>query len=112
MSALDDLKKLSAAEDFFAALAVPYDPATLAVARLHIMRRMGQYLAEGDLGGLDDATLRLRCQEHLRRAYEDFVKSSPLDQRVFKVLKEAVAPARKGFVALSALQAGGSGTAE
>ena len=45
MSALSDLEKPHAAEDFFSYLKVGYDPALVQVARLHIMRRMGKYLA-------------------------------------------------------------------
>ena len=42
---MDRMRGLSAAEEFFAMLQVPYDPAVLQVARLHILRRMGQYLS-------------------------------------------------------------------
>ena len=45
--------------------------------------------------------LKIACRNTLVRAYNDFVTSSPLQERVFKVLKDAVAPANVGFVALS-----------
>ena len=41
------LKGLSSAEDFFATLGVAYDERVLRVARLHILKRMGEYLAGG-----------------------------------------------------------------
>jgi nitrogenase-stabilizing/protective protein len=44
-SLLDRMRSLSAAEEFFDLLRVSYDPTVLRVARLHIMRRMGQYLS-------------------------------------------------------------------
>jgi nitrogenase-stabilizing/protective protein len=42
----------------------------------------------------------------LERAYAHFVASSPIDQRVSKVLKDAVAPAKKpvNFVRLGTLK--------
>jgi len=101
---LEQLRHLSSAEEFFEVLDVAYDPAVLNVARLHILRRMGQSLADGALDGLAEAAARERCRAHLARAYTNFVASRPIDQRVFKVLQDAVAPRRKGgFVPLSAL---------
>ena len=50
MSALEQLRKLSSAEDFFDALGVSYDPTVLRVARLHILRRMGEYLYHSGAG--------------------------------------------------------------
>jgi nitrogenase-stabilizing/protective protein len=100
---LDRLRGLSAAEEFFDVLKVPYDPEVLRVARLHILKRMGQYLAEQPLSALgdDDTAAEAACRDTLARAYSDFVASSPLQERVFKVLKDAVAPANVGFVSLS-----------
>ena len=88
------LKAASSAEDIFALLGVAYDAKVLNVARLHILKRMGVYLDGEDLDGLPDSVVAARCRSVLERAYEDFVVSSPLQQRVFKVLKNAVAPAK------------------
>ncbi len=89
---LDKLKQMSAAEEFFALLGVDYDAKVLNVARLHILRRMGQYLVSEDFAGVGDDEVATRCKSVLERAYADFVASSPIEQRVFKVLKDAVAP--------------------
>ena len=52
MTVLEQLAKLSSAEDYFRFLGVPYDPAVLNVARLHILRRMGDNLRKaGDGAG-------------------------------------------------------------
>jgi nitrogenase-stabilizing/protective protein len=89
---LEQLKKASCAEDFFALLGVDYEPKVVNVARLHILRRMGQYLFSEDLCELDDGTVTQRCKEFLERAYQDFLKSTPIDERLFKVHKDAVKP--------------------
>jgi len=100
---------LSDAEQFFVYLGVPFDPKVLNVARLHILRRMGERLA-GDRSGdaADDESARSSYRAHLQAAYDDFVARSPLQERVFKVLKDAVKerPKEKGapFVPLSALE--------
>lgn len=110
MSMLDELGCLSTAEDFFTFLDVPFEPTVVQVARLHILRRMGQYLKgsqlDGVFEGLSEAEVRALCREHLEQAYQDFVKSSPIQERLFKVHKEAVEqkpePA-KPFVPLTSL---------
>ncbi|AMA60221.1 nitrogenase stabilizing/protective protein NifW [Bradyrhizobium sp. CCGE-LA001] len=103
---LDRLNKASSAEDFFALLGVTYDPGIVNVARLHILRRMGQYLGKEQFAGATEAEITARCKAMLERAYADFVASSPIDQRVFKVLQDAVAEPKKPatFVPLSELK--------
>lgn len=113
MSALDDLGRLSSAEDFFTYLGVDFDPAVVRVSRLHIMRRMGQYLKglelDGAFEGKGDDDIKALCAEHLAQAYQDFVESSPIQERLFKVHKDAVAPKAEepkpnnAFVPLSSL---------
>ncbi|WP_431202479.1 nitrogenase stabilizing/protective protein NifW [Bradyrhizobium betae] len=92
---LAKLNGASSAEEFFALLGVDYDAKIVNVARLHILRRMGQYLAGEDFTGAADDVVVKRCTAVLERAYADFVASTPIDQRVFKVLKDAVAPQAK-----------------
>jgi nitrogenase-stabilizing/protective protein len=106
MSILDQLSKLSSAEEFFETLGIDYDPAVVRVARLHILRRMGEYLRQNDLENATEEEAREACRRHLAKAYEDFIVSSPIEQRVFKVLKDAVKPVeepKKPFVPLSLL---------
>ena len=106
MSVLDELRRLSSAEEFFAFLNAPYNPAALNPARLHILRRMGEYLRKEPLDGRSDDETRATCRAYLEQAYSDFTASSPLEQRVFKVLKDAAKPVRRNkpeFVALITL---------
>ncbi len=107
MTILDQLRTLSSAEEFFGLLGVPYDPAVLNVARLHILRRMGEYLRKNLLAGADEETARELCRAHLERAYIDFVESTPLEQRVFKVLKDAVTPPSAPLVQITAAASDG-----
>jgi nitrogenase-stabilizing/protective protein len=102
---LEQLNNASSAEDFVALLGVDYDPKHVNVVRLHILRRMGQYLVSEDFTGLPNEVVAQRCKAVLEQAYADFLASSPLDQRVFKVLKDAVAPPKPPvFVSLTPLK--------
>jgi nitrogenase-stabilizing/protective protein len=89
MRTIDRLKSLSAAEEFFGFLGVPYDPSLLNVMRLHILKRMAERLRAADLSELSDTDAFDLARLHLQRAYADFEASSPLKERVFKVLREA-----------------------
>jgi nitrogenase-stabilizing/protective protein len=102
---LGQLSAASAAEDFFTLLGVPYDAKIVNVARRHTLRRMRQYIARENFDGVPESVIAALCKAILERAYEDFVTSSPLDHRVFKVLKDAVAPAKPAnFVPLDRLK--------
>jgi len=87
---LKKLQTLSSADEFFKELDVPYDELKLNVVRMHIMKRMGQYLMGEDFEGATEEEVRARCRSTLEKAYEDFQNSDPMKERVFKVLKEAV----------------------
>lgn len=100
------LSKTSSAEEIFALLGVDYDPRIVNVARLHILKRMGQHLAKEQFAGTAEGEVFARCKAMLEQAYADFMASSPIDQRVFKVLKDAVAEPKRpaAFVPLSTLK--------
>ena len=89
---LSSVRAAASAEEIFALLGVGYDPKVLNVARLHILKRMSAHLAEVDLDGLPSDEVEVRLKEALARAYHDLASSSPLEQRVFKVLQDAIAP--------------------
>jgi nitrogenase-stabilizing/protective protein len=91
MTVLEQMSRLSSAEDFFHFLDVSFDPAVLDVARLHILRRMGDNLRKAGAEP-DEARARAYFRAHLERAYEDFVCSSPIKERVFKVHQDAIRP--------------------
>jgi nitrogenase-stabilizing/protective protein len=89
---IEELKKTSSAEDFFTLLKVEYEPQILNVARLHILRRMGEYLFKEDFSSFSDEEAIEKCKIFLEQAYIDFTKSSPIAERLFKVHKDAVKP--------------------
>src|SRR5664280_3249278 len=84
MTVLEQLSRLSSAEEFFQFLNVPYEPEVLNIARLHILKRMGDSV-RGSSPELDDDALSENFRAHLQQAYQDFVCSTPLNERVFKV---------------------------
>jgi nitrogenase-stabilizing/protective protein len=83
------LKALSSAEDFFTFFAVPSDESVVHVNRLHILKRFYQYLnkAEG-LQAADEVELYRRYRALLAQAYQDFVHSTPAQEKVFKVFQD------------------------
>ncbi|BAL26383.1 nitrogenase stabilizing/protective protein NifW [Azoarcus sp. KH32C] len=91
MSTLTErLSNLSAAEEFLDFFAVPYQQAIVNVNRLHILKRFYQYLRqEKTLAASDETELYKRYQGLLARAYDDFVRSTPAEEKVFKVFQEA-----------------------
>jgi nitrogenase-stabilizing/protective protein len=93
-------RNASSAEDFLALLEVPYDPRVVAVNRLHILKRFHDYMARERVGQGEDAKPAL--QVLLQRAYQDFVTSNAVTEKVFKVFQ--CQPGRPAFVGLETLR--------
>jgi nitrogenase-stabilizing/protective protein len=92
----------SSAEEIFALLDLPAEPAVLNIARLQILRLMQDHVAAvPDRASEDEARAALRSA--LGKAYTDFLAFSPLKERVFAALREVVGPKRTDFVPLEAL---------
>ena len=85
----EDLSALSTAEEFLDFFGVPFDPQRVAVNRLHILQRFHDYLAAHHADALPEADALVLYRRLLRQAYQDFVESDPLRERVFRVLRDA-----------------------
>jgi nitrogenase-stabilizing/protective protein len=105
MTVLEQMSKLSSAEEIFRYLDVVYDPSVLNVARLHILKRMGEYIRSAS-DELDETKARAYFRAHLVRAYLDFVRSTPIKERVFKVHEDAIRSNRPTLVRLAVLENG------
>jgi len=80
-----DMDELESAEDFLDYFAIDYDQKVLHVNRLHILQRYHNYINEiGELPE-DEAKLRVLYHDLLTAAYNDFVSSDALTEKVFKV---------------------------
>jgi len=87
---LAQMTRFSAAEEFFGFLGVDYDPAIVNVNRLHILKRFQQYLrAVPVLPEMCDDEARAFCRQLLAQAYQDFVRSNAVTEKVFKVFQQA-----------------------
>jgi len=100
----DDLDDLETAEDFLRFFQVGYDQRVVNVNRLHILQRFHDYLsADTGMEGLDDEGTAARYRVHLERAYQDFVLSSAIAEKTFKVHKDESRKMADRFVSLDSL---------
>lgn len=95
---LDTLTRLSAAEQFFETLGVPFEQSVVNVSRLHILKRFREVLNSADLDGLGEEEVTAVCRAALIEAYEDFAEGRGV--KSFKVFKDA----RPNFVALNEIR--------
>ena len=85
---VEALADLNSAEDFLEYLDVPYDPAVVQVNRLHILQRFHDYLARHATElPADEQALRDLYRWWLTRAYQDFLASDALTEKVFAVFQ-------------------------
>lgn len=87
-----ELQELETAEDFLEHFGIPYDMSVINRSRLHILQRLHDYLSKAEEDPTDDAARDALIRDNLARAYDDFIRSDPLTERVFKVLRDADKP--------------------
>ncbi len=86
MSLENDLETLESAEEFLDYFELEYDAGIVQVNRLHILQRFHDYLSKGEKAfPEDDEAKREAYKQLLARAYQDFVESDALTEKVFKV---------------------------
>jgi nitrogenase-stabilizing/protective protein len=87
---LTEFNRLVDTEEYFDFFQLPYDPKVVSVNRLHILQRFSQAINEID-ARLADASPEDRLSEYrlaLQQAYEVFLSSTPLEQKLFKVFNQ------------------------
>jgi len=88
--ALDDLVS---AEDFLDYFEIPYEPSVVHVNRLHILQRFHDYLARQAPNLPPEEELQRGIYRlWLERAYQDFVTSDSLTEKVFAVFQNVSKP--------------------
>lgn len=100
----ETLEELVSAEDFLTYFGVPFDPAVVHVSRLHILQRYHDYLSAAGAPAGDEASRFAGYQALLAKAYGDFVRSTPQDEKVFKVFH--MHEPQTGFVSVADLLGG------
>ncbi len=97
------LEELVSAEEFLEYFEVPYEPSVVHVNRLHILQRFHNYIAQAEemMPEAEEAQRKIYT-ELLQRAYQDFVESDALTEKVFKVFhmhepQQAFVPLDKVF---------------
>ena len=82
-----DYEELIGAEDFLTFFGIDYDPAVVQVNRLHILQRYHDYLARHAEMPVESTARRAVHADCLGRAYQDFVSSDALTEKVFRVFR-------------------------
>lgn len=106
---LDHIDRLSSAEEIFTYLLLPFEQQVVNVARLHIMKRFGAYLRDADVAGKDEEAVFLEARKALKQAYADFIESTPLKEKVFKVFRDEEEKLKAKFVGIDALKLAADG---
>lgn len=98
------LADLQDTEDFFHFYQVPYDKKVIAVARLHILKKFNQFLVQEDLlwGDPRDPATWEKQRLQLIKAYEVFVHSTPIQEKVFPVFHQNT----EAFIPISKIKRG------
>ena len=78
------LEELVSAEDFLEYFGIEYERSVVQVNRLHILQRFHNYLGKASLPAGEDERRAVHAKL-LQQAYQDFVKSDALTEKVFKV---------------------------
>lgn len=83
---LAQFHQLKDAEDYFEFFDLPYDPQTVNVQRLHILRKFSQLVQAIDKTQEEDQILA-SYRQALQTAYTLFLSSSGVEQKLFKVFQ-------------------------
>lgn len=84
---LAQFNQLKDAEDYFQFFGLAYDPKVVNVNRLHILRKFSQLVQDEDKSQPEEQRL-LAYRQALQTAYDLFLTSSSVEQKLFKVFQD------------------------
>jgi nitrogenase-stabilizing/protective protein len=87
---LAEFNQLHDAEQYFEFFELPYDPQVVNVNRLHILQKFSNFIREraAELKELDEAETLNQYRLALQQAYDLFLASNSLQQKLFKVFND------------------------
>ena len=82
--------QLSDAEEYFEFFQLPYDQKVINVNRLHILNKFSEFIQQIDENNpeLSNSEKLSIYHDALEQAYQIFLDSTPLEQKLFKVFKQ------------------------
>lgn len=87
---LAEFNQLTDAEQYFEFFNLPYDPQVVNVNRLHILQKFSNFVKQmgSDWASLSEAEQLNQYRGALQRAYDLFLSTSALDEKLFKVFNQ------------------------
>ncbi|NJO73697.1 MAG: nitrogenase-stabilizing/protective protein NifW [Leptolyngbyaceae cyanobacterium RM1_406_9] len=87
---LAEFNQLVDAEQYFEFFELPYDPQVVNVNRLHVLQKFSNLVKEraSELSGLSEAEALEQYRLALQQAYDLFLTSNSVEQKLFKVFNE------------------------
>jgi nitrogenase-stabilizing/protective protein len=87
---LSQFNQLADAEEYLEFFELPYDQQLVNVNRLHILKKFSQYIEEINANSpeLSEEEKLNQYRDALQRAYEVFLTSNSIEQKLFKVFNE------------------------
>lgn len=79
--------QLKDAEEYFEFFGLSYDPKVVNINRLHILRKFSQLVQAVDKNQ-STADLLIAYRQELQNAYDLFLTSSSVEQKLFKVFQD------------------------
>lgn len=84
---LIQFNQLKDAEDYFEFFGLRYDPQVVNINRLHILRKFSQLVQAVDKNQ-SEAELLAAYSQQLQNAYDLFLTSNSVEQKLFKVFQD------------------------
>jgi nitrogenase-stabilizing/protective protein len=94
----EEISELESAEDFLGYFGIEFEPSVVHVNRLHILQRYHDYL-NGHRQNQGEPTYD-DYRSLLQRAYEDFVRSDAITEKVMRVHQKAGGIAKVSLAAI------------